>query len=407
MKKFIAFIIITIFLSGCSYIDNITQQKENNFEEYTLGEDEVNTNDNTEKISNEIKSEYISKLIADMTIEEKVGQMFMLAWRKDDKGNNITSINDDIISDINYIKPGGVILFGENIDTEEQTKEFIESLQEQSKISLFMGIDEEGGRVSRLHYSGNIDTPQIPSAQQMEQSGNPIEAENNMAIIAKEISKLGFNVDFAPVADINTNPENTVIGDRAFGSTPEVVSEFVVSAINGLQKNNISSCVKHFPGHGDTYTDTHTTETFVEHDITRLENCELIPFEEAIQNNVDFIMASHIKVPNVDKSNLPTSLSKTMISQLLREYMGFDKIVITDALDMGAITDYYTDEEIAQYGIDADIDIFLMPKNPNILYDYILNGVKKGIISEERINKSVERILEVKYNRGLLDLKNE
>ena len=134
MKKFIAFIIITIFLSGCSYIDNIIQQKENNFEEYTLGEDEVNTNDNTEKTANEIKSEYISKLIADMTIEEKVGQMFMLAWRKDDKGNNITSINDDIISDINYIKPGGVILFGENIDTEEQTKEFIESLQEQSKI---------------------------------------------------------------------------------------------------------------------------------------------------------------------------------------------------------------------------------------------------------------------------------
>ena len=122
MKKFIAFIIITIFLSGCSYIDNITQQKENNFEEYTLGEDEVNTNDNTEKTSNELKSEYISKLIADMTIEEKVGQMFMLAWRKDDKGNNITSINDDIISDINYIKPGGVILLGENTGKEVRGK---------------------------------------------------------------------------------------------------------------------------------------------------------------------------------------------------------------------------------------------------------------------------------------------
>ncbi len=403
MKKFIAFIMLVLILSGCSYIYNPRQ--EDKFEEYTLYDG--NMDDNTEKTSSEIRDEYISNLISNMTIEEKVGQMFMLAWRRDNQDNGITSINDDIISDIKYIKPSGVILFGENIDTEEQTKEYIDSLQNESEIPLFVGIDEEGGRVSRLHYSGNINTPQIPTAQQMGQSGNPNEAENNMSIIAKEILELGFNVDFAPVADINTNPENTVIGDRAFGSTPEVVSEFVVSAINGLQKNNVSSCVKHFPGHGDTYTDTHTTETFVEHNITRLENCELIPFEEAIENDVDFIMASHIKVPNVDKSNLPTSLSKTMISKMLRDYMGFDGIVITDALDMGAITNYYTDEEIAQYGIDADIDIFLMPKNPDVVYNYILNSVKNGTISEERIDKSVERILKVKYNRGLLNFENK
>lgn len=417
MKKIIAVLMAVALLSGCGLIDRFTPTENKEFEEYVLENNEdtqnLENNDNkdkeeqVEKTAEEIKEDYIDEFMSKMTLEEKVGQMFMVAWRKDSNDNGITAVNDLISKDIENIKPGGVILFGENIDTEEQTKEYIENLQSISDIPLFMGIDEEGGRVSRLHQSGKINTPNIPTAQYMAENGRPSDAENNMSIIANEIKKLGFNVDFAPVADINTNPENTVIGDRAFGSDPETVSEFVVSAVKGLQKNNVAACVKHFPGHGDTYTDTHNTETFVNHDMARLESCELVPFKSAIENGVDFVMVSHIKVPNVDDSGLPSSLSKSVVTGILRDYLGFEGVVITDALDMGAISEYYTSEEVAKYALDAGVDIFLMPDDTYAMYNYIVNSVKNGEISQKRIDQSVERILNEKYDIGLINIENK
>ncbi|MBO8434041.1 MAG: glycoside hydrolase family 3 [Tyzzerella sp.] len=393
MKRLITILLTLFILSGCSNVKS---------DDYTSKDLDIKGETIIEKTPEEIREDYINEFMSDMTLEEKAGQMIMVAFRSDSNGNPVTAVNDEIVEAIQYIKPGGVILFGENIDTENQTIEYIENLQGISKTPLFIGIDEEGGRVSRLHSSGNIITPQIPTAEYMGKNYNEKQVMATMGTIANEIKRLGFNVDFAPVADINTNPENTVIGDRAFGSDPETVSMFVISAIKGLQRNNVSACVKHFPGHGDTYTDTHTTETFVNHDIERLNSCELIPFKNAFETGVDFAMVSHIKVPNVDNSGLPSSLSKTIINDILRNQLGFKGIIITDALDMGAISNYYTEDEIAKYGIDAGVDIFLMPKDAKALYDYIVKGLKDGSIDEDRINQSVRRILEVKYNRGIL-----
>lgn len=355
-----------------------------------------------EKTPEEIKEEYITNMIDGMTLEEKAGQLLMVAWRKDADGNNITEINEGIISDISNYKPGGATLFSENIDEREQTIQLIADMQEESGIPLFIGIDEEGGRVSRLSVSGNIDYIKPAAAGELGAENNPDLVYSEMSRVADKLAELGFNVDFAPVADINTNPENPVIGDRAYGSDAGTVSEMTAAAVRGLQDGGISAAAKHFPGHGDTSTDTHNIETFVQHDMERLRQVELAPFARAAQEGVDFIMAAHIKTPNATGDGLPASMSGELINGILRTEMGYNGIVITDALDMGAITGYYDTETIVKNCVEAGVDIMLMPSDIGEFFDSLLNLISSGELKEERLDESLRRILSVKYDRGLI-----
>lgn len=297
---------------------------------------------------------------------------------------------------------GGIALFSQNIVTPEQLTSFILAMQQQSEIPLFIGVDEEGGSVSRIANSQNFAVPKYSNMQDIGLTGDSSEAKKVGMTIGAYLKQYGFNLNFAPVADINTNPNNIVIGSRSFGSDPDLVAEMVTAEVSGLQEAGVMSCVKHYPGHGDTKGDTHEGFVSIEKTWDQLKQCELIPFIKAIAEPTDMVMISHITAPNISSDNLPSSLSYEMVEEKLRGELGFKGVIITDSMEMGAISKEYSSADSAVKAISAGIDIILLPENFTEAYDGVLSAVKKGIISEKRINESVLRILELKGRYGLL-----
>ncbi|MBR2382459.1 MAG: glycoside hydrolase, partial [Anaerotignum sp.] len=282
----------------------------------------------------------------------------------------------------------------ENLDTKEQTQQLTYDLQMAAHMPLFIGIDEEGGLVSRLNKS-NIEHEVFPPAAEME------DVSWAGTSIGSSLGELGINVDFAPVADVNTNPDNPVIGTRAFSSDPQAAASKVAEFISAIQKMGVSACAKHFPGHGDTAMDSHLGETYVEHDMERLRSVEFAPFEQAITAGTDFIMAGHIKTPNATTDDLPATLSSEMMG-ILRNDLGFDGIIITDAMNMGAIVDTYGSGESAVMAVQAGVDMVLMPANLQEAAKALTEAIKTGAISEERVEDALWRILSLKYDKGIL-----
>ncbi len=291
-----------------------------------------------------------------------------------------------------------MVLFGENIDTEQQTKQLIADIKKHSDIPLFIGVDEEGGRVSRLHASGKMQVADVPTAKEIGDTNDTNVSYEYAKTIGSELKELGFDVDFAPVADVNTNAYNIVIGDRAFSSDANIAGDMVSAFVKGLQEQNISACAKHFPGHGDTIEDSHNGIALANRTLQQMQQTEWIPFQKAIEQNVDFIMAGHITTPNATTDGLPASLSHEMLTEQLRNNMHFDGIIITDALDMGAITKYY--ENAPFDAVCAGADMVLMPFELQKSYETICHAVKEGIITEQELNQKVKRILSLKYDKG-------
>ena len=402
MKKYIAFLTsICMFLTGCASSGAAKEQQEESSTSQTeIDSLETQEQEPEEKTEEEKVQDYVSSL----TLEEKIGQMIMVAYRRDTNGNPVHTINEDIKQSIHALHPGGVILFGENIDTEEQTADLISQLQAESTIPMWFGIDEEGGRVSRLHASGKIDTPQIPAALELGRSGSTEKVREAYGIIGEELKQLGFHIDFAPVADIYTNPENTVIGDRAFGTTAQETSPYVAAAVDGLEDEGILSALKHFPGHGDTGTDSHTGEAVSYKTMEQLLEEECVPFQAGMEAGAAFVMVSHIQTPNATEDGLPASLSYDIVTNLLKEKLQFEGLVITDAMDMGAITQYYSAQDAALLAIEAGVDILLMPSDPQAAFEAVYEGVQNGSILEERIDRSVNKIIQAKVNLDLIAL---
>lgn len=352
------------------------------------------------------------KLIKSMTLEEKIGQLFII--RPDSLDFNltpeqisnanaygVTELNTQMIESLEQYHIGGVVIFQKNIISPTQLTDFINEMKEQSKISLFVGIDEEGGPVSRIANSKEFDVIQYESMEAIGLTEKSKNAKNVGLTIGSYLKQYGFNLDFAPVADVNTNPENIVIGNRSFGSDPALVAKMVSAEIDGLHEAGVMSCVKHFPGHGDTKGDTHKGFVSTEKTWEELKQCELIPFIKASQNT-DMIMISHITAPNITSDGLPSSLSNEMIGGKLRKELDYDCVVITDSMAMGAITQQYTSSDSAIKAILGGADIILMPKNFVEAYDGIYDAVKDGTISEKRIDESVLRILSLKEKYDLL-----
>lgn len=346
------------------------------------------------KTAEEMKQERITEIIENMTPEERAGQLLMADFRQNPDGTGMTVLSDAAREAIQTYHLGGVILFAENLDTEEQTKALTAQMQQAAEIPLFIGIDEEGGIVSRLDKS-DIPHEPIPPAAEITDSRAAGET------IGKELQDLGILVDFAPVADVNTNPDNPVIGSRAFSAEPEIAAERVAAFVDGMEETGVSACAKHFPGHGDTAMDSHHGETYVTHDLERLREVEFLPFQAAIGAGVDFIMAGHIKTPQATTDGMPATLSAEM-TQLLRKELNFDGILITDAMNMGAITEEYGAEESVVLAIQAGMDIVLMPTDLPRTTETLTEAIRNGEISEERVEESLERILSLKYEKGLL-----
>ena len=347
-----------------------------------------------EKTPEEVKAEYIQDIIDNMDAAEKAGQFIMADFRTNADGTGMTVLSDEAKKAIKEYHIGGVILFAENLDTKEQTQQLTEDLQKASDFGLLIGIDEEGGLVSRLNKS-NIEHEIFPPAAEME------DVAYAGRTIGTELAELGIHVDFAPVADVNTNPDNPVIGTRAFSSDPQAAASKVAEFITAIEETGVSACAKHFPGHGDTAMDSHLGETYVEHDMERLRSVEFLPFQQAITAGTDFIMAGHIKTPNATVDGLPATLSSEMLG-ILRKDLNFDGIIITDAMNMGAIVDQYGSGESAVMAVQAGVDLVLMPATLGEAAEALTAAIKKGDISEERVNEALWHVLSLKYEKGLL-----
>lgn len=370
-------------------------------------------------------------ILEKMTPEQKIGQMIMPSMEQyeDENGNltNLTELNEEYRQAILDYGFGGIVLFSSNMENTQQEIKLISDMQEAavsedsiSGIPLFISIDQEGGSVGRIP-DATVMTGNMALAATGERAEE--NTRETAGIIGEEVSALGINMDFAPVMDVNNNPSNPVIGVRSFGSDPETVARLGNAFKEALQQKGVIPVLKHFPGHGDTDTDSHTGLPSIDKSLEKLSETELVPFKKSIEEGADMIMTSHIQFPQIEtetytstgtgeKICLPATLSKKMITGVLREELGFDGVLITDSLVMGAISDNFDPKDAAALAINAGADILLMPMTLTNADDLaqmgeyiqaILAKVQSGEIPQERIDESVLRILKLKMKYGILD----
>ncbi|HOV27675.1 MAG TPA: beta-N-acetylhexosaminidase [Pseudobacteroides sp.] len=341
----------------------------------------------------------IIEKLNEMTLDEKIGQLVIVGF----EGETIDSNTKELIEKYHV---GGVILFKKNIKSVSQTAVLINSIKEVNyvnKLPIFVSVDEEGGRVSRMPE----EFKKIPSSRDIGEKDDENYSYQIGSAIGNMIGHLGFNMNFAPVLDINSNPHNKVIDDRALGSEPDIVKRLGISTMKGLQSKNIIPVIKHFPGHGDTAEDSHIGLPVINYDLDRLRNFEFIPFLEAIRHNADAVMIAHILMSKID-GDYPASMSHKVVSGILRDEMEFKGVVITDDLTMGAIEKNYDIGDAAVKSFNAGCDILLVchgyEKELSVIRA-LKEAAENGEIPLERIDESVYRIIQLKNKYGLTDTK--
>ena len=265
---------------------------------------------------------------------------------------------------------------------------------------MCLGGEEEGGGVRRVGGSSS-EVDEIGDMADIGAEGDTMKAYESGATIGFYLYKLGLNVDFAPVADIVADPAASSIGKRSFGSDPVLVGDMAAAMVTGLQENGVSSCLKHFPGIGSVSDDTHEGMAVLEKSLDDLRASEFVAFQAGIEAGADFIMVSHVSAPNVVGDNTPCSMSEEVITNLLRGELGYQGIIITDAMNMTAVTEYYTSDDAAVRALKAGADMILMPDDFEQAYQGVLNAVQEGVIAEERINESLKRIYRVKFRNRI------
>lgn len=371
--------------------------------------------------SEEASASREDELLSSMSLREKLEQMIIIDVRTWN-GSDFTEMNEEAAQLFQDYHFGGVILFSENYSDAAGTAGLILSMQQLNQASggygMFIGIDQEGGVVCRLK-----DGTSMPGNMALAASGNPDHAEQAAEVIGEELSVLGINTDFAPDADVNSNPANPVIGVRSFSEDPETAGTYALAYQKGLNQNNIIACWKHFPGHGDTSEDSHTSLPSVDKSLAELEKTELVPFLMGIDSGIEMVMSAHIQFPEEERETaisqkdgreivLPASLSHAILTDYLRGTMKYEGVITTDSLQMDAIAQNFTKEDAARLAIQAGADILLMPiamsgkdsiDQMNQYLDSLEAMVKDGTISEEQIDESVLRILKLKQSRGILE----
>ena len=335
-------------------------------------------------------------LLADMSLHEKVCQLFVVRPEVLTGLSPVTVAGEATQQALENYPVGGLIYSVDNLVTQEQTREMIENTQSYSKIPLIISADEEGGNVGRLMYK--LGTTFIHSMYSYKDEG-PETAYQNALTIGTDMVSCLFNTDYAPVADVWTNPANTVIGDRAYSDDFEQAAELVASAVQGFTDAGVVCCLKHFPGHGDTDTDTHEGAAVVDKSLEELRAGELLPFISGIEAGADMVMIGHITVTALDE--VPATISEAVNSGLLREELGWDGVVITDSLDMGAMAGYDNGEVCVRF-IEAGGDILLGVPDLAAAVSAVEAAVSEGRLTEQRLDESVQRILELKIEHGII-----
>ncbi|WP_102692253.1 glycoside hydrolase family 3 protein [Rummeliibacillus pycnus] len=381
------------------------------FSNVPMSEAKIKTNGNEDRMA----KKWVKEQVKNMSIEEKVGQLFIVhAYGKTtidpefaatNREKNRGGANFKEIIEKYHI--GGVIYFnwshniGSPVDF-NQVQSLSNGLQEialkqKSKIPLFISTDQEGGVVARIAEPATV----FPGNMALGATRSADLAKKSAKIMGIELKSLGVNMDFAPDLDVNMNPENPVIGVRSYSENPDLVASLGIRQVKGLQSQNVIATGKHFPGHGDTNVDSHYGLPIVNHNLQTLKNVDLKPFIQAIQNGIDAIMTAHIVVPALDDSGLPATLSKPIMTGMLREKLGYDGLIITDSLDMSG-ANVLPMAEVPVAAFQAGADILLNPPDVEVAYNAMLKAVKTKEISKQRLDQSVSRILLAKYKRGII-----
>ena len=384
------------------------------------------------------ESDHVESILASMSLRDKVAQMMIVSFRvweevpaegeekpeEEPLKEDITSLNDPIREMLGKNHFGGFLLFGQNYVDAEQTVRLVSDIQAANQkgggLPQIFFTDQEGGAVSRISYGttgvGNM---------ALGATGDPENARIMARVHGEELALLGIQADFAPVMDINNNASNPVIGVRSFSDDPYKVADFGCAYLQGLHETGTMAALKHFPGHGNTDTDSHTGLPLINSTYEELQAFELIPFRTAIEAGADMVMTAHIQYPQIEKGTytsistgeqifLPATMSRIIMTDILRGDMGFEGVIVSDALDMSAISENFTLKDTLRLTINAGLDMLILPavtdtnlfRQVDTWVDTAVALVESGEISEERINESVRRIMTLKNNYGVLDLKD-
>ena len=347
-----------------------------------------------EKTPEEKLDEIVDAAIGVMPLEDKVAGLFIVTPEAITGVSTALVAGDGTRDALSQYAVGGLIYFRNNMRSSDQLKDMLSNTKLYTRYPLFLAVDEEGGSVTRLTNAGLMDA--IDSARNIGQTGDTNIAYAAGITIGSTLDSYGFNLDFAPVADI-ASVENSYMSDRAYGSDAQTATPFVIAMMQGLKDKNVTACLKHFPGNGATTQDPHTGIATSQRTAEEFRAEEFVVFKAGIDAGVDMIMVSHMAAPALTGDNDPCSLSSEVVTDILREELGFEGVIITDALNMGAVSEYYPPEDAAVMALKAGCDILLMPEDFETAYNAVLEAVQNGTISEERINDSLRRIYRIKY----------
>lgn len=337
---------------------------------------------------------FIEERVASMSLEDKVAGIFIVAPEAITGVSTVVQAGEGTQQALDKYPVGGLVYFKQNIQSEEQLKTMLDNTALYAKYPLFLAVDEEGGSVARVASSGI--GPKVDGAADIGATGNTDNAYQAGVNIGSTLSGLGFNLDFAPVADI-ANVADSIMEERSYGADAASVSGYVAAMMSGLEEQGVTACLKHFPGIGSTTGDTHDGMVTTDRSAEQFRAEELTVFQAGIDAGAKMIMVSHMSAPSLTGDNEPCIFSRTLVTDILREEMHYDGVVITDALNMAAISEYNTAEDAAVRAILAGCDMLLMPEDFEQAYEGVLKAVQNGNIDEERINDSLRRIYRIKY----------
>ena len=379
-------------------MEEMTQTSEVETEPETVIEEEITTIE--EYTDEELLDEIVEACISEMPLEDKVAVLFIVTPEALTGVDKAVRAGDGTKEALEKYPVGGLIYFKQNIKSKDQITEMLANTVSMSKYPIFLAVDEEGAGVARV--ADALGLEKVDSAADIGATGDANNAYETYKEIGTYLTEYGFNLNFAPVADVLTEPDNDAIGDRSFGSDPTVVSAMVSSSVTALEEVGVTACMKHFPGQGDADGDTHEGLAASDRTLEEIKETELKPFAAGMEAGAQMIMVGHFTVPAIDEDNTPASLSKKVITDLLREEMGYNGVVITDALNMSAISEYYDSTQACIMAFKAGADMVLMPEDFEAAYEGVLAAVKDGTISEARINDSLRRVYRIKY-KGTID----
>lgn len=342
------------------------------------------------------------QILDTMTLEEKLWQLFFVAPEALTGEDTVTESSDALQQALAEKPVGGVILFARNLISREQTVSLLADVKSASRLAPFLGVDEEGGTVSRVGANSAMGVTQLQDMSDYGASGDASALYGDLYNLAQSLNTLGFNVDFAPVADVTTGSDENPMKLRSFSSDPERCASMVSVSVGALQDGGVAACLKHFPGYGTATADDHNGSVSLDRTLEQLEQTEFVPFSAGIGKGAYFVMVSHLSVPAVTGDDTPADLSEKLVTELLRNTLHFQNIVITDAQNMGSIAQNYTSAEAAVAALRAGVDMVLMPQDLQEAYDGVAKAIADGVLTEDRIDRSVLRILNVKIQLGLL-----